>query len=57
MSERREEILALARVGTIFRCLAAMGWTVEWLAHEWLDRPLAALPVYHAEIAEAMQAI
>jgi hypothetical protein len=50
-------IQRLAKLGTVFRRLAAMNWESVNLEHEWLDKPMARVRAYHTELAEAIQAL
>lgn len=48
-------IQRLVIVGRIFRWLAAIDWESTNLPYEWLEKPMNAMRIYQAELAEAMQ--
>ena len=48
-------IEGLANYGRIFRCLAALHWEAQSLAHQWVEWPLKNMAAYEAELLDAMQ--
>jgi len=50
-----QAVQRLANVGRIFRQLAAISWESRSLAYEWLEKPIASMRVYQAEMANAIQ--
>jgi len=49
-------IQRLVHVGRIFRRLAALDWDSPRLASRWLEKPMAGMRVYRAELAGAIEA-
>jgi hypothetical protein len=50
-----EEVRRLARVGYVFRLLAAVSWSSVGLTGDWLEKPLRHLRSYQAYLTEALQ--
>jgi hypothetical protein len=49
-------IRQLVTLGRIFRRLAAISWESLGLKHQWREKPMTSMQVYHVELAEAVQA-
>lgn len=46
----------MAGLGRVFRLLAMTDWLSAKLAYPWVDKALAGLSIYHAELAAALRA-
>ncbi|HKB00603.1 MAG TPA: phosphotransferase [Gemmataceae bacterium] len=44
-----------AVLGTLFRSLVAITWEARGLTTEWVDQPMARLPIYQAALTQARQ--
>jgi len=45
----------LAKFGTLCRLLAAIEWTAQSLAYEWVQRPISYMSVYQSRLAETIR--
>lgn len=51
-----ERLGRLARTGTIFRLLAAIGWVTGGLAYSWIRRTMLSLSIYLSRLSRAVAA-
>jgi len=49
-----EDVQRSATVGLIFRLVASVSWASEWLAYEWVRRPMMHLHLHRGSLAKAM---
>jgi hypothetical protein len=50
-------LLRLARLGRLFRELAAVHWESTWLAYPWVEQPMARMAKYASRLAESLRAV